>query len=114
MEVKILKENNKVGLITRFKDKSNYYYLMLNSKNDKLEFYKIIKGKKKLLKRINSSLKIGQLYQVEMKIIDNLITVYKDGKQTFKVTDNTLSTGKIGISSSYSKANIDNVVIQLQ
>ncbi len=94
------------GFIWRFTDKNNYYVVRENPLEDNVVLYKVKNGKRTDLPVLGK----GRTYGVDVKplgkgwntlkliVKDDLFTVYLNGKELFKVKDDTFTgTGKIGL-----------------
>lgn len=94
------------GFIWRFIDKDNYYVVRANPLEDNVVLYKVKNGKRTDL----SVLGKGRTYGVnvetlgngwntlKLKVVDDLFSVYLNGKQIFKVKDTTFTeAGKVGL-----------------
>jgi hypothetical protein len=93
------------GFVWRFIDADNYYIVRANPLEDNVVLYKMENGKRIDLPLLNK----GDSYGVDvaklgsgwnglgLKVVDNLFTVYLNGKQIFQVKDDTFSqAGKVG------------------
>lgn len=70
-------------------------------------------GASKVLAADNVSYEPNRSYQVKIKVQNNNIRVYIDGKQIFNVNDSTFANGEIGLTSSYNlNSYFDNVVVK--
>jgi len=94
------------GFIWRFKDKDNYYVVRENPLEDNVVLYKVEKGKRSDLPLVGKGRtygvdvpKLGNGWNtLELKVKDDLFTVYLNGKELFKVKDTTFTgKGKIGL-----------------
>ena len=94
------------GLIWRFTDKNNYYVVRANPLENNVVLYKVENGKRTDLPLVGK----GRTYGVDVDklgngwntlsvtVKDDLFTVFLNGKELFKVKDNTFpGTGKIGL-----------------
>jgi hypothetical protein len=94
------------GLIWRFLDSDNYYVVRANPLEDNVVLYKVENGIRSDLPLIGK----GRTYGVDVNTLgnkwnklklvvkDNVFTVYLNGKELFKVKDNTFTkAGKIGL-----------------
>ena len=94
------------GFIWRFIDADNYYVVRANPLEDNVVLYKVEKGKRTDLPLIGK----GKTYGVDveplgsgwntlkLRVVDDLFTVYLNGKQIFQVSDKTFTNaGKIGL-----------------
>jgi len=94
------------GFVWRFIDANNYYVVRANPLEDNVVLYKVENGKRTDLPVLGK----GRTYGVDveplgdgwntlkLEVIDNLFTVYLNGKQIFRVKDETFANeGKIGL-----------------
>ncbi len=94
------------GLIWRFLDKNNYYVVRENPLEDNVVLYKVKNGRRSDLPVLGK----GNTYGVDVsklsngwntlkvKVEDDIFTVYLNGKELFKVKDNTFTNaGKVGL-----------------
>jgi hypothetical protein len=94
------------GFVWRFIDKNNYYVVRANPLEDNVVMYKVENGKRTDLPLVGK----GKTYGVDVPplgtgwntlklvVIDDLFTVFLNGKEIFKVQDKTFTqTGKIGL-----------------
>jgi len=94
------------GFVWRFIDADNYYVVRANPLEDNVVLYKVENGKRTDLPLIDK----GKTYGVdveplgngwnslELKVSDDLFTVYLNKKQIFQVEDKTFpNAGKIGL-----------------
>lgn len=93
------------GFVWQFTDKNNYYVVRANPLEDNVVLYKVENGKRTDLPLVGK----GNTYGVNVEplgngwnslklgIKDNLFTVFLNGKELFKVQDNTFTeAGKVG------------------
>ncbi|NPA37623.1 MAG: DUF1080 domain-containing protein [Chlorobi bacterium] len=94
------------GFIWRFADKDNYYVVRANPLEDNVVLYKVENGVRTDLPLVG----MGKTYGVNTEplgegwnmlrlvVKDDLFTVYLNGKELFKVRDNTFKkAGKVGL-----------------
>jgi len=94
------------GFVWRFIDADNHYIVRANPLEDNVVLYKMEKGKRTDLPLIGK----GKTYGVDvdplgsgwndlkLKVVDNIFTVYLNGKQLFQVDDKTFTkAGKVGL-----------------
>ena len=94
------------GFVWRYSDKNNYYVVRANPLEDNVVLYKVINGNRTDLPLMGK----GRTYGVDvpelgsgwntlrLTVRDDIFTVYLNGKQLFKVKDNSISNpGKIGL-----------------
>jgi len=109
LEVKIKGVKGRIdrggGFVWRYKDRNNYYVVRENPLEDNVVLYKVVNGKRTDLPLVGK----GRTYGVDVPrlgegwndlklvVTDNVYTVYLNGKELFKVKDNTfMNKGKIG------------------
>jgi hypothetical protein len=106
-----------VGLVTRYTDEQNYYYVTLRAGNDgtRLVLKRMFNGVFSELGRLSPedtmSVRAGQRYRVTLQSIGNQHTVFIDGQGRFSATDGEHASGKAGVRMYRAAADIDNVVI---
>jgi len=94
------------GFIWRYIDKDNYYVVRANPLEDNVVLYKVKKGRRSDLPLVGK----GKTYGVDvptlgkgwndltLNVDDNIFTVFLNGKELFKVNDDTFQgKGKIGL-----------------
>jgi len=94
------------GFVWRFLDANNYYVVRANPLEDNVVMYKVENGERTDLPLINK----GRTYGVDVPALGNdwntlklkaqndIFTVYLNGKEIFKVKDQTFTnTGKVGL-----------------
>jgi len=94
------------GFVWRFIDADNYYVVRANPLEDNVVLYKVVNGKRTDLPVLGK----GRTYGVDvdplgkgwnelkLKVVEDLFTVYLNGKEIFKVKDTTFTkAGKIGL-----------------
>ncbi len=94
------------GFIWRFKDRNNYYVVRANPLENNVVLYKVKDGKRTDLPILGKGRtygvdveKLGNDWNIlKLKVVDDLFTVYLNGKELFKVKDQTFTeAGKIGL-----------------
>ncbi len=94
------------GFIWRFIDADNYYVVRANPLEDNVVLYKVKNGKRKDLtilgKRRSYGVDVETLglgwNQLKITVVDNLFSVFLNGKQIFQVKDDTFTNkGKVGL-----------------
>jgi hypothetical protein len=94
------------GIVWRMQDKNNYYVVRYNPLEDNIVLYKMQEGIRSDLPLVGKGRTYGTTVKADghkwntltVKIQGNLFTVYFNGKEMFKVKDDTFkSAGKIGL-----------------
>ena len=98
-----------VGLMTRYTDPSNYYYVTLRN-TDVLSLRRVVNGVITQLAsyRMTASL---QWHRIELESSGTYQTVYVDGNLVMYAFDSALSHGHAGIRTYRASADFDNVVV---
>ncbi len=110
LEVKIKGVRGKMdqggGFVWRFIDADNYYVVRANPLEDNVVLYKVENGKRTDLPLIDKGKTYGTEVEhlgsgwnvLKLAILDNIFTVYLNGKEIFRVKDETfVNAGKIGL-----------------
>ncbi len=85
------------GIIGRAKDDKNYYLARINSKNNKLELYKMQNGGLHLLGSCDVNVQIGKTYNLFLNMNGDRLQCGIDGETMITATDNTFISGKTGL-----------------
>jgi len=110
LKVKMKGVNGKIdqggGFVWRFIDANNYYVVRANPLEDNVVLYKVENGKRTDLPVLGK----GRTYGVDVEplgygwndlkltVLDELFTIYLNGKQIFQVKDETFTNaGKVGL-----------------
>ncbi|MCM3750315.1 hypothetical protein M3223_23700 [Paenibacillus pasadenensis] len=98
------------GIIGRYTDNNNYYYLRLNAGENKLQLLKKAGGTFTMLANLSQSVSLQTMYNLKLSMIGGTIKGYLNGAEKIVVTDTSLTAGKIGIRTYNQAAVVDNVV----
>jgi hypothetical protein len=99
-----------VGLVTRYTDESNYYYVTLRDR-DRVVLKRLVNGVYTELASAPVLVNLNQTYRLQLESSGTLHTVYVDGVRRIKAYDTALSHGHAGLRSFGARADYDNVVI---
>ncbi|MCT4598304.1 MAG: right-handed parallel beta-helix repeat-containing protein [Vallitalea sp.] len=115
-DVTITGGENKVGLISRYKDVNNYYLMNVNT--TEVSIWKIVKGMSyKLNSYVFSSngeadLTRGQVYRLKLVTNGNSLKAYIDNSLKLEAdTGSSINSGKMGLRTYNTSAKFDNVLI---
>ncbi|MEH7306775.1 family 16 glycoside hydrolase [Neobacillus drentensis] len=101
------------GILARFKDKSNYYYLQMQKSS--LVLTKVVNGTSTTIKSASFTTKENTWYTLKMVVAGNSIKCYtvNNGVDTlvFSATDNTFTSGKIAIRDKWQPVYVDDVQV---
>jgi hypothetical protein len=99
-----------VGLVSRYTDEANYYYVTLRDR-DRLVLKKLVNGVVTELGRVNVLVNVNEPYRLQLESSGSLHTVYVDGVRVITAFDTSLSRGHAGLRMYGARADYDNVVI---
>jgi hypothetical protein len=102
--------NTASGIITRYKDGSNYYLLRLHG-SGKVQLYKKVAGTFTLLQEATQTGSANTWYTLKLVVSGSNLTGYVDGAQKVAVADSSVANGSIGARTYTQSAAIDNVVV---
>jgi hypothetical protein len=99
-----------VGLVTRYTDEANYYYVTLRDR-DQVVLKRMVNGIFTELGRAPVLVNVNQPYRLQLESSGSLHTVYVDGVRVVSAYDSTLEHGHAGLRMYGARADYDNVVI---
>ncbi|MCM3626121.1 hypothetical protein M3194_01910 [Paenibacillus glycanilyticus] len=99
------------GVIGRYQDNNNYYYLRLHAGDNQLQLYKKASGMFTLLGSVPQAVSLNTAYSLKLSMIGSTIKGYLNDVEKISVTDTAVSAGKIGLRSYNQTAAIDNVLV---
>jgi hypothetical protein len=85
------------GVVFRYQDEKNYYYLRASSKGSTFRFLKVVAGQRSAPIGPELQIPAGVWHEIAVECKGNQINCFLDGKQEIPtLTDNSFSAGKIG------------------
>jgi hypothetical protein len=99
-----------VGLVTRYQDESNYYYVTLRDR-ERLSIKRMVNGQFSTLAETSLLVTPGVLYRLQFESSGSLHNLYVAGRKVLSVHDDALSHGHPGIRMHQARADFDNIVI---
>lgn len=85
------------GIVFRFKDKDNFYYVRASSKGNTFRFFKVVDGQRANPIGPEVSVPLGVWHEISVECKGNQIKCFLNGSQVIPtLTDNSLSFGKVG------------------
>ena len=96
-DIQLLASGQSVGIIGRAQDDENYYLARLNSKNSKLELYKVHNNVMTLLGSCDADVQTDKVYKLFLTINGEQLQCGIDSKTMITATDNTFASGKTGL-----------------
>jgi hypothetical protein len=92
------KEDPEAGVIWRFQDGENYYYVRANAVKENIVFYRMLKGQKQLLKEAEIKTPYKSWHKIRIETNSEELKVYFDKKLVLNTRDKTfLQPGFIGL-----------------
>ncbi|MFF6983800.1 family 16 glycosylhydrolase [Streptomyces sp. NPDC008343] len=99
------------GLLARYTDAGNYYYLRLTPSTNSIDLVKRHNGVVTTLASHATTISPATPYQLSLKVNDTRLTAKLNGTQIIDVTDRTLTSGKWGVKSYYQSFSTDSVTM---
>ena len=99
-----------VGLVTRYQDESNHYYITLRDR-ERLEIKRMVNGEFSTLAETSLLVTPGVRYRLQFEASGSLLNAYVDGVKVLSVHDDALTHGHPGIRMHRARADYDNIVI---
>ncbi|MCB0483921.1 MAG: DUF1080 domain-containing protein, partial [Flavobacteriales bacterium] len=85
------------GLLWRYIDRNNYYVARYNPLENNFRFYRVINSKREELESVDSYIKQGEWFTMNIEMKGNKVTCALNGKTLIESTDDTFnSAGLIG------------------
>lgn len=85
------------GLVWRYKDRNNYYVARYNPLENNFRFYRVENGSRKELQSIESDIKQGEWFTMEIEMKGDKVICSLNGKNIIESTDDTFKLdGLIG------------------
>jgi fibronectin type III domain protein/concanavalin A-like lectin/glucanase superfamily protein/thrombospondin type 3 repeat protein len=101
-----------VRLIGRFRDVSNYYYLLLRS-NQVLELKKLVASTPTTLGTKAFTVSPGTWYTVKLELVGTSLKAYVNGQLELSTTDSQFNSGSIAVGTFNASGEVDDVVVRL-
>ena len=96
-----------VGLMARYQDDRNYYYVLLRS-NGKVALRKVLDGRLTLFEEVPLPVTPGSSYRVRLEAIGNELRLYVNGRLLAEGVDSAFPTGGYGLVTYRATAQFDN------
>jgi hypothetical protein len=85
------------GVVFRYQDEQNYYYLRASAKGNTFRFFKVVGGQRSAPIGPEMQIPAGQWHDLAVECKANVIKCFLNGKQAIPdLTDNSFVAGKIG------------------
>jgi hypothetical protein len=84
------------GLLARYVDANNYYYLSLRSGN-RLQIRKVVNGVSTAIRNVPFTVTLNRVYKLRFEAIGNKLRAYVDGTLLTEYADSTFPAGQFGL-----------------
>ena len=84
----------------------------MDSKNDKLNLFKVKEGKREVLKSVPYTFETNKVYKLKILVEESHIKGFLDDDLKFSVNDSALTSGYRGIRTAHDKAGIEKFIFQ--
>jgi pectate lyase len=97
------------GVIARYVDVSNYYYVTLRT-NNTISLRRLVNGAIQELDSAPLTVTAGSTYRIRLDAIGNSLRVWVNGKHLLEATDSTFAQGKYGLATYKASAQFDDFI----
>lgn len=85
------------GVVFRYQDEKNYYYVRASAKGNTFRFFKLVAGQRSAPIGPEMEIPAGTWHELSVECRGNQINIYFDGKQPIPtLTDSSFTAGKVG------------------
>lgn len=98
------------GLMTRFTDAQNYYYVTLRNSN-RAELKKMVNGTFSTIAAADLPISLNRTYRVRLEAIGTNLRLFVDDELLLHATDDAHSEGRAGVLMYKAAAEFDNVIV---
>ena len=98
-----------VGVIARYRDDRNYYYLSLRTGNT-LSLRKLVNGVITPIRSVPATINVGSWYALKLEVTGNTLRGYLNGNLVIQATDTTHASGRTGAMTWKTAAEFDDYV----
>jgi hypothetical protein len=98
-----------VGVIARYRNDQNYYYLTLRSGNA-LSLRKLVNGAITTIKTVSVPVSVGSWYALRLEANGTALRAYLNGTLVMQTTDTTHTRGRVGLVTYKAAADFDDYI----
>jgi pectate lyase len=111
MDASVVSGQNEEGVVVRFVDASNYYWLGIGSWGHQFSIGRMLNGVAAELASSgsSSSIVLGQSYNINAVAQGSTLTLFVNGVQELQITDSSFSSGEFGIRAYGSSIQVTNI-----
>jgi pectate lyase len=95
-----------VGLMARYRDDQNYYYLTLRSGNS-LSLRKLVNGVPTIIATVPATVTLGTWYSLRLEVTGNQLRAWLNDALLIQATDSTHTRGRSGLVTAKAAADFD-------
>lgn len=99
-----------VGLVTRYTDANNYYYVTLRNNNTVL-LRRMVDGTFTTLASADLTVTLNRSYRVRLEAIGTRLRLFVDNRLLAEASDSALGQGQAGVMMFRTRADYDNIVV---
>jgi hypothetical protein len=110
--VKVTSSGGGAGIVGRYADVGNYYYLRLNPSTNAIELLKKVVNTVYSLASYPLTVSTSTVYNLKLSMNDATISASLNGAQILSVTDRSLASGKFGVKGYTQPFSVDHVTLQ--
>jgi hypothetical protein len=110
--VKVTSSGGGAGIVGRYADVGNYYYLRLNPSTNAIELLKKVVNTVYSLASYPLTVSTSTVYNLKLSMNDATISASLNGTQILSVTDRSLASGKFGVKGYTQPFSVDHVTLQ--
>jgi hypothetical protein len=99
------------GVLTRYQDASNYYYVTLRSSN-RIDLKRLVNGTATVLDTATLTVSPGTTFDIRIEDVGTAHRVYVNGVLTLEANDSTFTQGKIGFATYKTSAEFEFVEVK--
>jgi hypothetical protein len=98
------------GLIARYTDVNNYYYVTARRSNV-VQIRKIVNGAFQVLASAQLPIALNRTYRLRLEAVGDLLRLYVDGNPILETRDESHTHGQAGLMTYKTRADYDNVIV---
>jgi pectate lyase len=99
------------GVLTRYQNASNYYYVTLRSSN-RIDLKRLVNGTATVLDSATLAVSPGTTFDIRVEDVGDAHRVYVNGVLTLEANDSTFATGKVGFATYKTSAEFEFIEVR--
>ena len=97
------------SFVVRYTDSNNFYCINIDSEFNVIKVWKKVNGTATIIAQYSTTINVGESYNLKVQLNGSNIKVYLNSNLVLECTDNSLSSGKIGLNSWITDFTIKNI-----